>query len=91
MFHVIRCQGYRYEVGTSWVSPGDLGALLLGDLPGHLAALLLGDLPGHLVTLLLGNLVALLSGDLGGDLKSLILTFGHKKSLAGIYEATQNV
>ena len=47
-----------YEVGTSWVSPGDLGALLLGDLPGHLVALLLG------------NLVALLSGDLGGDLKS---------------------
>ena len=47
-----------HEVGTSWVSPGDLGALLLGDLPGHLVALLLG------------NLVALLSGDLGGDLKS---------------------
>ena len=58
------------EVGTSWYSPGDLGALLLGDLPGHLLALLLGDLPGHLVALLLGNLAALLSGDLGGDLES---------------------
>ena len=45
-----------HEVGTSWVSPGDLGAPLLGDLPGHLVALLLG------------NLVALLSGDLSGDL-----------------------
>ena len=59
-----------HEDGTSWVSPGDLGALLLGDLPGHLLALLLGDLPGHLAALLLGNLAALLSGDLSGDLKS---------------------
>ena len=47
-----------YEVGTSSVIPGDLGALLLGDLPGHLVALLLR------------NLAALLSGDLGGDLES---------------------
>ena len=59
-----------YEEGTSRVSPGDLGALLLGDLPGHLLALLLGDLPGHLAALLLRNLAALLSGDLGGDLES---------------------
>ena len=40
-----------------------------GILPGDLVALLLGDLLGHLVALLVGDLVALFPGDLLGDLQ----------------------
>ena len=60
------------------------------DSPGDLVALLLGDLLGHLVALLVGDLMTLLPGDLLGDLQISRKTSlnGEEENVAG-HEASR--